>query len=113
MTSSSTEAGMSAPAKFLFDDDFGSGPKSEKPRPPIPRAAVEAGVERARAQGYHRGFAAAEAKAHADAERRTAAAIERIAAGVGAMSQQLTTVHGRLEAESVEVAVAGARKLSA
>jgi flagellar assembly protein FliH len=103
---------MTAPAKFLFDDDFGSGPKAEKARPSVTQAVHEAGLGQARAQGYHQGFAAAEAKAHADAERRIAAALERIAAGLGGVAQQLTAIHGQLEAESVEVAVAVARKLA-
>ena len=48
----------------------------------------------------------------ADAERRVARALERVAEELHAIGEGLKHVEGRLEAEAVEVAVAVARKLA-
>jgi flagellar assembly protein FliH len=98
---------MGAPVKFLFEDDFESGAGAPGKRM-IAAAVHEAALARAEADGYRKGIAAAEAKI----EGRTAAACDRIAQGVAAMAHALSAVHAKLEAESVEVAVAVARKLS-
>ena len=97
---------MSAPVKFLFEDDFASGHGA--PRATVARAAHEAALKRAEAEAYQNGLAAAEARI----EGRAAAACERIAQGVAALAQGLAAIEARLEAESVEVAVAVARKLA-
>ena len=97
---------MSAPVKFLFEDDF-TGHAAPGKRM-ITAAAHEAALARAEAEGYRKGMAAAEAKI----EGRATAACERIAQGVATMAQGLSAVEARLEAESVEVAVAVARKLA-
>lgn len=97
---------MSAPVKFLFEDDFASGKSSA--RPTVARAAHEAALARAEAEAYRNGLAAAEARI----EGRAAAACEGIAQGVTALAQGLSAIEARLEAESVEVAVAVARKLA-
>ncbi len=94
---------MGAPVKFLFEDDFASGTSAARPS-----AAHEAALARAEAEAHRNGLAAAEAKI----EGRTAAACERIAQGVAALAQGLAAIEARLEAESVEVAVAVARKLA-
>lgn len=97
---------MSAPVKFLFEDDFATSHSAA--RPTVTRGAHEAALARTEAEGYRNGLAAAEAKI----DGRAAAACERIAQGLTALAQGLGAIEARLEAESVEVAVAVARKLA-
>jgi flagellar assembly protein FliH len=96
----------SAPVKFLFEDDFAGHGASGKRTVTV--AAHEAALARAEAEGYRNGVAAAEAQI----EGRAAAACERIAQAIAAMAYGLPAIEARLEAESVEVAVAVARKLA-
>jgi flagellar assembly protein FliH len=98
---------MSAPVKFLFEDDFASGYGSPNKRT-ISAAAHEAALERAEADAFRKGMNAAEAKI----EGRATASLERIAQAIAAMAQGLSALEARLEAESVEVAVAVAKKLA-
>jgi flagellar assembly protein FliH len=98
---------MGAPVKFLFEDDFASS-DAALGRRSVTAAAHEAALARAEAEGYRKGVAAAEAKT----EGRATAACERIAQVLAAMTHGLSAVEARLEAESVEVAVAVARKLA-
>jgi len=97
---------LSARAKFMFDVDFAAG--DEPARRTIAPAAHEAALAEARATAYRNGIAAAVA----EAEGRAAVALERIAAGLEALTRQLAAIEARLEAEAVEVAVAVARKLA-
>src|SRR2546422_7083490 len=100
---------MRAPAKYLFDDDFasaGSGKSS------VGLAEHAAKLKEAEAAAHGRGFAAATAAAKADAEQRSAAALERIAAALENLDCGLSAVADRLETEAVEVAVAVAKKLA-
>jgi flagellar assembly protein FliH len=99
---------MSAPVKFLFEDDFATGNAAKSAKPTVPLAVHEAALARAEADAYRNGMAAAETKI----EGRTAAACERIAQALTALASGLGAVEGRLEAEAVEVAVAVARKLA-
>jgi flagellar assembly protein FliH len=103
---------MTTLTKFLFDVDFGSGAIADKPKQAIPLAAHQAALAEAEAKAYRNGVEAAEAKAQADAQRRTAAALEQIAAGLDRMRDGLRAIEVKLEAESVEVALAVARKLA-
>lgn len=96
---------MTAPAKFLFDVDFGTGPA----RSHGPREVAQADAE---ARGYRTGYAAAQAEASVESERRTAAAFERIADALATLAGGLPLIEKRLEAEAVEVAVAVATKLA-
>lgn len=98
---------MSAPVKFLFEDNFESGHAGPSRRT-ITAAAHEAALARAEADGFRKGMNAAEAKI----EGRATSALERIAQAIGTMAQGLSGLEARLEAESVEVAVAVARKLA-
>ena len=98
---------MNAPVKFLFEDDFAAGHSGPGKRT-VTAAAHEAALARVEAEAYRKGVAAAEAQI----EGRTAAACDRIAQAIGAMTQGLSAIEARLEAESVEVAVAVARKLA-
>jgi len=97
---------LSARAKFMFDADFAAG--AEPARRIITPAVHEAALAEARAQAYQDGVAAAVA----EAEARTALALERIAGGLQQLAGKLAGIETRLEAEAVEVAVAVARKLA-
>jgi flagellar assembly protein FliH len=101
---------MPAPAKFLFDHDFAA---TAEAKPAIPLAVHEASLLQADASGYRRGFAAARAEILADAEQRTAAALEHIAAALENVMRGLSGVEAMLETEAVDVAVAVAKKLAA
>jgi len=103
---------MTALAKFLFDVDFGSDAVAEKPKQSIPLSAHQAALAEAETKAYRNGFAAAEAKAQADAQRRSTAALEQIAAGLDRMSGGLRAIEVKLETEAVGVALAVARKLA-
>jgi flagellar assembly protein FliH len=98
---------MSAPVKFLFEDDFAAAHAGHARRT-ITAAAHEAALARAEADGFRSGMSAAEAKI----EGRAAGALDRIAQAIVTMAQSLSALEARLEAESVEVAVAVARKLA-
>jgi flagellar assembly protein FliH len=98
-----------APAKFLFDHDFAA---TAQVKPAVPLAVHEAGVREAEASGYHRGFAAAKAEILTEAEQRSAAALERIAATLADVGRGLSGVEARLETEAVDVAVAVGKKLA-
>jgi flagellar assembly protein FliH len=97
---------MNAPAKFLFEDDFAANAKPAKPM--VSLAAHQSALARAEEDGFRRGAAAAEAQIAG----RTAAACERIAQTLAGLTQGLGGIEARLEAESVEVAFAVARKLA-
>jgi len=97
---------MGAPVKFLFEDDFAGGAAPAKPV--IPLAQHEAQLAQVQAEAYRTGLAAAEAKI----EGRTSAACDRIAQGITELAHGMRAIEARLEAESVEIAVAVARKLA-
>lgn len=101
---------MAQPAKFLFDNDFATaGGRSEALTP----AGVAARVADAEQNGYRTGFAAGQAEAAAQTQRRLAVAIERISASIAAIAGGLAQVEARMETEAVEVATATARRLCA
>jgi flagellar assembly protein FliH len=96
---------MTARAKFLFDADFG---RVKEAPPQITPEAHQAAV----AAAELRGVASAEAQARSEAERRTAAAYERIGGALAGLAVAMREIEGRLEAEAVEVAVAVAGRLA-
>jgi flagellar assembly protein FliH len=101
---------MAAPAKFLFDTDFGrtgrAGPNAVSP------AQHQAALAEAEARGFRSGTAAAQADAAADTERRLAAALTRGAAALELMARGFRRIEDNLEAEAIAVAVAMATKLA-
>jgi flagellar assembly protein FliH len=101
---------MTARAKFVFDADFGDTRAAEAPK--INVAAHEAAVAEAEARGYRKGMAAAEAQARTEAERRSAAALDRISQTLNGLVQKFAALERKLEVEAVEVAVAVASKLA-
>jgi flagellar assembly protein FliH len=99
--------GMRAtPAKFMFETDFRPSADS--------RSSIEhaARLKEAEAAGFARGFEQGATEARAEAEKRSAAVIERIATAMNALDKQLAAVEAKLETEAVEVAVAVAKKLA-
>jgi flagellar assembly protein FliH len=101
---------MTARARFLFDADFGV--VKETPRRTITPEEHEAAVAAAEQRGYARGLSAAEVQARTEAQRRTAAASERMAAALMSLAGEMKAIRVRLLAEAAEVAVATARKLA-
>lgn len=99
---------MSAPAKFMFDMDFGA-PKAPNT---VPLADHQIKVGEAETRGYRNGFAAGQQEASAETARRLAAAMEDIARTLDLLSRGLSSIELRVEAEAVEVAVATGRKLA-
>jgi flagellar assembly protein FliH len=98
---------MGAPAKFLFDNDFGVS-AAERGKLWVAVSEHAAKLAEAEAAGHRNGFAAAKV----EAEQRAAAALERIVAALADIKRGLSAVEARLETEAVEVAVAVARKLT-
>jgi flagellar assembly protein FliH len=94
-----------APAKFLFDHDFAVNGET---MPSIKPAEHAVKLKEAEAAGYSRGFA----DAQADAERRSSAALERIAEALEKLDHGLAAVAANIETEAVAVAVAVAMKLA-
>jgi flagellar assembly protein FliH len=99
---------MGAPTKFLFDVDFAGGADPGPARRMVPLAEHAAKLAEAEAAAHRRGYA----QAQTEADRRIAAALEHIAAGLAAANGALHAIETRLECEAVEVAVAVARKLA-
>ena len=95
----------SAPAKFLFDNDFAAGARNSKPTISLTDHAAK--VAQAEQAAHARGFA----EAQATAEQKAAVTLERIAGLLQGLDRSLAAVEARLETEAVEVAVAVARKL--
>lgn len=102
---------MGAPAKFLFDDDFSAESAAKAARAP---SAVEIAEKIADAEqrGYRSGFAAGQAEAHSETQRRTMQAMERIAQALDVVTNGIGRVEDKLEAEAVGVALSTARKLA-
>jgi len=103
---------MSAPTKFLFDVDFARGVDRKTAEPTVTLAEHAVKLAEAETSAHRRGFAEGQADAAAEAERRTAGALERIAENLAATVGALQAIETRLECEAVEVAVAVARKLA-
>jgi len=100
---------MNAPTKFLFDVDFAGGGERRQTVALAEHARTLAEAEKA---AHRRGYAEAQADAKAEADRRIAAALERIAKGIAEANAALNAIETRLECEAVEVAVAVGRKLA-
>ena len=99
---------MSAPAKFMFDIDFGA----PKPANTMPLAEHHAKIGDAETRGYRNGFAAGQQEAAGESARRLAVAMEEIAHSLSLLARGLSAVEVRVEAEAIEVAVATGRKLA-
>src|SRR5215471_5711081 len=100
---------MTSSTKFLFNTDFSPVKEAPAKISPVDHQTAIAAAEQC---GYQRGMTAAEVQARTEAERRTAAACERIADALAAIADKMRAIERRLEAEAVEVAVAVASKLA-
>ncbi len=99
---------MSAPSKFLFEDDFAAGHAERRRKPTISVAAHEAALAQPRRTPTAMAWRPPKPRSRAGPR----CACDRIAQGITALTQGLSAIEARLEAESVEVAVAVARKLA-
>jgi flagellar assembly protein FliH len=95
---------VNAPAKFLFDTDFGRNTRAG----PVSAAQHQTAVVEAEARGFRLGLASG----RDEAARSLAAALARAAEGLSKLATQLPSIEERLETEAVNVALAVARKLA-
>jgi flagellar assembly protein FliH len=100
---------MAAPAKFLFDMDFGA-PDRTRERPATP-AEIAQKIADAEARAYRDGYEAAQREAKAESDRRAALALEEIGIAIKGIASRFSGIEARMETEAVDVAVAVARKL--
>ena len=100
---------MAAPAKFLFDTDFGAQDRSREKA--ANAAEIAQKIAAAEARAYRDGFDAGQREAQAESARRTALALEEIRLGLQGVGARFSGIEARMETEAVEVAVAVARKL--
>jgi flagellar assembly protein FliH len=100
---------MAAPAKFLFDMDFGA-PDKTRERPATP-AEIAQTIADAEARAYRDGYEAAQREAKAESDRRAALALEEIGIAIKGIASRFSGIEARMETEAVDVAVAVARKL--
>jgi flagellar assembly protein FliH len=103
---------MTAATKFLFDTDFSGNPERKPAEPVITLAEHAIKLAEAETAAQRRGYADAQKDAKAEADRRVAAALERIASALTVANDALHAIETRLECEAVDVAVAVARKLA-
>jgi flagellar assembly protein FliH len=100
---------MAAPAKFLFDMDFGA-PDRVREKPATP-AEIAQKIAEAEARAYRDGYDAAQREAKAESDRRVAVALEGIGVAIQGIASRFSGVETRMETEAVDVAIAVARKL--
>src|ERR1700744_6077010 len=98
---------MAAPAKFLFDTDFGAPAKAERPS----QAEVAQRIATVEAKAYRDGFDAGQREAKAESDRRSALALEEIKIAMQGIAARFAGVETRMETEAGDAAVAVARKL--
>src|SRR3979490_2679937 len=100
---------MAAPAKFLFDMDFGA-PDKTRERPATPSEIAQK-IAAAEARAYRDGYDAAQREAKAESDRRTALALEESGIAGKGIATRFSGIETRMETEAVDIAVAVARKL--
>ena len=100
---------MAAPAKYLFDIDFGAPDKTREK--PATSAEIAQKIAAAEARAYRDGFDAGQREAKAESDRRAALALEEIGIGIKSIATRFDGIETRMETEAVDVAVAVARKL--
>jgi flagellar assembly protein FliH len=100
---------MAAPAKYLFDIDFGAPDKAREK--PATAAEIAQKIAAAEARAYRDGFEAAQREAKAESDRRAALALEEIGITIKGIATRFSGIEARMETEAVDVAVAVARKL--
>jgi flagellar assembly protein FliH len=101
---------MAAPAKFMFDNDFGAPDKVREK--PSTSAEVAQKVAAAEAAAYRNGYDAGQREAKAESDRRSALALEEIKIAIQSIAARFAGIETRMETEAVDVAVAVGRKLA-
>ena len=101
---------MVARVKYQFDQDFGVGARTADK--PVSQAELAIKLGEDESKGFGDGFAAAEKEGTAVAARRAAVAMEQIGDALDRLARGLAAVEQRLETESIELAIAVARKLA-
>jgi flagellar assembly protein FliH len=99
---------LKAPAKYLFDEDFGGAPAKKAGEQPIAQAEHERRVADASSQAYAKGLAAAAA----ETARLSAVALQVAAESISEIARRFSETEARIEAEAVDIAAAIARKLA-
>jgi flagellar assembly protein FliH len=102
---------MTAPAKFLFDNDFSAPDRSREKA--ATAAEIAQKIATAEARAYQAGFDAGQREAKAESDRRVALAMEEINIAVRGIAAGIGNIEARMETEAVDVAIAVARKLCA
>jgi flagellar assembly protein FliH len=100
---------MAAPAKFLFDTDFGAPDKARERT--ATAAEIAEKLASAEARAYRDGYDAGQREAKAETDRRAALALEEIDIALKSVMARFSDIETRMETEAVDVAVAAARKL--
>jgi len=86
---------MAAPAKFLFDVDFGAPDKGrEKPATPAEIAQKLADAE---ARAYRAGYDAAQHEARVESDRRSALALEQIGLALKGIATRFSGIETRMK----------------
>lgn len=98
---------MKATAKYLFDEDF-SGASTRAGGQAIARVEHDKQITEASSAGYAKGLAAAAA----ETARLSAVALQMAASSIGEIARRFSEAEARIEAESVDIAAAIARKLA-
>ena len=99
---------MNAKAKFLFDQDFAPSAKAEKAVGAAEHALM---IAEAEGRGYQAGYAAGQQDTTAAAAQQTAAAFEHVGGTLEHFARGVIAAEQRIEQESIELALAVARKL--
>jgi flagellar assembly protein FliH len=100
---------MAAPAKFLFDVDFGAPDKVREKA--ATSAEIAEMIASAEAHAYRNGFDAAQLEAKVQSDRRAALALEEIGVAISGIAGRFSGIEVRMETEAVDVAISVARKL--
>lgn len=100
---------MAAPAKFLFDVDFGAPDKVREKA--ATSAEIAEMIANAEAHAYRNGFDAAQLEAKVQSDRRAALALEEIGVAISGIAGRFSGIEVRMETEAVDVAISVARKL--
>ncbi|CAN5180841.1 FliH/SctL family protein [soil metagenome] len=100
---------MAAPAKYLFDVDFGMPDKVREKAATSAEIAVM--IAEAEARAYRNGFDAAQHEAKVQSDRRAALALDEIGVAISGIAGRFSAIEFRMETEAVDVAISVARKL--
>jgi flagellar assembly protein FliH len=101
-------SGVTAKAKFLFDQDFAPTAKADKAVAAAEHALM---IAEAEAKGFREGYEGGQQDATAAATQQTAAAFGQIGDTIERFARGVVAAEQRIEQESIELALAIARKI--